>query len=61
MNKCLNCGEQVKNRDKIKIKEIADAGWVPYIIKDMGKFNKKFVRNKFEEFKIYLANKNVLC
>ena len=56
----LHSVEQVQNRDKIKIKEIAGAGWIPYIIKDMGKFNKKFVKNKFEEFKIYLANKNVL-
>jgi len=35
--------KQVQNRDKIKIKEIKLKGYVPYVIKDMGKENKKFV------------------
>ena len=44
--------EQVQNRDRIKIKEIEKLGYVPYIIKDMGKFNKEFVENEFEKLKI---------
>lgn len=42
--------EQVKNRDKIKIKEIKNAGYTPYIIKDMGKHDKEFVNKKFHTF-----------
>ena len=42
--------EQVQNRDKIKIKEIKNCGYIPYIIKDMGRYNKKFVKNEFENF-----------
>jgi hypothetical protein len=34
---------QVQARDKIKIDTIINNGWEPYIIKDMGKHNKKFV------------------
>lgn len=46
--------EQVQNRDKIKLKEIEFAGYKSYIIKDMGKWNKKFVEEKFEEMLAYL-------
>lgn len=42
--------KQVQNRDKIKIKEIKNCGYKPYIIKDMGKYNPKFVENEFEKF-----------
>lgn len=42
--------KQVQNRDKIKIKEIEKLGYTPYIIKDMGKYNKEFVKEKFNEF-----------
>lgn len=42
--------EQVQNRDKIKLKEIKSLGWTPYIIKDMGRYNPLFVKEKFEEF-----------
>lgn len=49
--------EQVQNRDKIKIKNIKNCGYIPYIIKDMGKYNKNFVENEFEKFlKIYNAD-----
>lgn len=41
--------KQVQNRDKIKIKEIINCGYEPYIIKDMGKYNPKFVEYKFEK------------
>lgn len=42
--------KQVQNRDKIKLKEIRKCGWKAYIIKDLGKYNKKFVEKKFNEF-----------
>ena len=42
--------KQVQNRDKIKIKEILNLGYTPYIIKDMGKFDPIFVKNMFTEF-----------
>lgn len=41
---------QVQNRDKIKIKEIKNLGYTPYIIKDMGSENKDFVNEKFHTF-----------
>ena len=46
---------QVQNRDKIKIKEIKNLGYKPYVIKDMGKYNKEFVDKQFEIFKKYCA------
>lgn len=42
--------EQVQNRDKIKLGEIVKAGYTPYIIKDMGKYNKEFVESEFNKF-----------
>jgi hypothetical protein len=42
--------KQVQNRDRIKIKEIKKAGYVPYIIKDMGGYNPDFVKEKFNIF-----------
>ena len=42
--------EQVQNRDRIKIKEIENCGYKPYIIKDMGKYNPQFVENEFQKF-----------
>ena len=47
--------EQVQNRDKIKIKEIKKMGYIPYIIKDMGRFKKEFVEQEFEKLKKYCA------
>lgn len=41
---------QIQNRDKIKVKEIINCGWIPYIIEDKGKYNKQFVEDKFKEF-----------
>ncbi len=41
--------EQVQNRDRIKIEEIKKCGYLPYIIKDMGRENKKFVELEFEK------------
>ena len=41
--------EQVQNRDKIKIKEIKNCGYTPYVIKDMGKYNPQFVEEEFKK------------
>lgn len=51
---------QIQNRDKIKIKEIKESGWTPYIIKDMGKANKDFVKEKFDEFLKYLKENTII-
>lgn len=42
--------KQVQNRDRIKIKEIEKAGYKPYVIKDMGRYNKNFVKKEFSFF-----------
>ena len=47
--------EQVQNRDKIKIEEIKKCGYIPYIIKDMGKYNPQFVEEEFEKLINYIA------
>lgn len=41
--------EQVQNRDKIKVNEIIKCGYLPYVIKDMGRESKKFVEEEFEK------------
>lgn len=52
--------KQTQNRDKIKIKKIKESGWTPYIIKDMGKANKDFVKEKFDEFLKYLKENSII-
>ena len=52
--------KQTQNRDKIKVKEIEECGWTPYIIKDMGKANKDFVKEKFDEFLKYLKENTIM-
>jgi hypothetical protein len=42
--------KQVQIRDQIKIKEIENFGYIPYVIKDMGKFNAEFVNEEFRKF-----------
>jgi len=42
--------EQVQSRDKIKQDKIKLFGYDCYIIKDMGKYNEKFVKQEFEKF-----------
>ncbi len=42
--------KQVQNRDSIKIEEIKRFGWFPYVIKDLGKYNPKFVKEQFDLF-----------
>lgn len=44
--------EQVQNRDNIKLMEITKAGYTPYIIKDLGKFDLEKVNT---EFKLFLS------
>lgn len=41
---------QVQNRDDIKIKEIINFGYSPYVIKDMGRYDKLFVEQAFKNF-----------
>ena len=48
--------EQVQNRDKIKISEIKNKGYIPYIIKDVGKYDKYFVETQFEKLLEYINN-----
>ena len=43
---------QVQARDKIKTAIIYKYGYIPYVIKDMGKYNKAFVEQDFEIFKL---------
>lgn len=51
--------EQVQSRDRIKAKIIEKYGYQLYIIKDMGRHNKKFVEEQFLIFKnIYFPNLN---
>lgn len=47
--------EMIQNRDKIKVGEIEKCGYIPYIIKDMGSENRKFVEEEFEKFLKHIA------
>jgi hypothetical protein len=51
---------QVQNRDKLKIKEIINFGYTPYVIEDLGKFSKKKVELEFEKLLDYLKTNTVL-
>lgn len=42
--------KQVQSRDRIKEKIVTNHGYTFVVIKDMGKHNKKFVDDKFQEF-----------
>lgn len=50
--------EQTIARDKLKEKNIIESGYKLLIIKDMGKENKEFVKNKFNEFKEIINDYN---
>ena len=52
--------ERVQNRDKIKIEEIKNYGYTPYIIKDTGGYNINFCKEKFDEFIKYLKNNKII-
>lgn len=53
--------KQVQNRDKIKIDNIQQCGFNPYIIKDLGKYSKEFVENQFNQFIDYLKENNYIA
>lgn len=40
---------QIQNRDRIKIEEIKKYGYIPYVIKDTGRYNKIFVEDEFNK------------
>lgn len=46
--------KQVRNRDKIKIEEIKKCGYVPYVIKDLGKFDSEKVESEWQLFNLWL-------
>ena len=46
---------QVQNRDRLKIEEIKKCGYIPYIIKDLGKFSPVKVDEEFSEFAKFIA------
>ena len=52
--------KQIQNRDQIKLKEIQNAGYISYIIKDIGRHNDNFVQEKFDEFIKYLNENNYI-
>lgn len=45
--------KQVQYRDRIKLIEIVNHGYTPYVIKDMGAHNKPFVEMEFNNFLSY--------
>lgn len=55
------CGQlkQVQNRDKIKYSEIVKAGYMPYIIVDLGKFSKKKCFKELERFNSFIESLNI--
>lgn len=46
--------EQVQTRDKIKLQRIVEAGWTPYVIKDLGKFSSVKVDSEFHALMEYI-------
>ena len=46
--------EQVQERDRQRILEIENCGYLNYIIKDMGGFNPEFVREEFDKLNKYI-------
>jgi len=47
--------DQVQNRDRIKKQEIIKMGYTPYTIKDLGKFNKDFVKQEFDKLNQFIT------
>lgn len=50
---------QIQNRDNIKINEIRKYGYIPYIIQDMGRYNKEKIYNEFEKLKLFINERNI--
>tara|TARA_B110000014_G_C19951455_1_gene492307 strand:- start:365 stop:676 length:312 start_codon:yes stop_codon:yes gene_type:complete len=48
--------ESIQKRDALKEAAIKNHGYNLFIVKDMGKFNKEFVEEQFEIFKLYLID-----
>lgn len=46
--------EQVQCRDQIKLQLIRNSGYVPYVIKDLGKADEQFVRREFDKLIEYI-------
>jgi hypothetical protein len=51
--------ENIKQRDIKRLKEIESCGYVNYSIKDMGKYNPKFVEEQFKIFTDYINNLSI--
>ena len=51
--------ECIQNRDKIKVKEIKNCGYYPYIIKDLGKYNEKKITEEFDKFVKFIEEKYI--
>lgn len=51
---------KIQNRDKIKQKEIEDAGFKCYIIKDLGGEDRTFVEKEFNNFITKLKEENII-
>jgi hypothetical protein len=47
---------QIQARDKIKVKEIINCGYTPYVIEDRGRHKPKFVEQEFDKFLDYIKN-----
>ena len=47
--------EQVQNRDRLKIAAIERCGFIPYVIKDLGRFDPTFVEVRFGELVNWLS------
>ena len=50
---------QIQNRDVIKMNEIKKYGYIPYIIKDMGRYNEEKITYEFEKLKIFINEINI--
>lgn len=50
---------QIQNRDSIKIQEIRNYNYIPYIIKDMGRYSEQKVLDEFEKLKIFINKLNI--
>lgn len=51
---------QVQARDKIKLSVIETNGYAAYVIKDMGKYNPKFVEEEFDKFVEWIIKNNAI-
>lgn len=45
-----NSLEEIQSRDALKMEAISKCGYIPYVVKDLGKHNPEFVRLEFEKF-----------